>query len=507
MTQRLPLLHLRLVGVCLFCVLVAAAEGGRLRIMGGNITSGNGQSYDPGHGARIFQGLDPDVVLIQEFNFGTNSVADIRRFVTTTFGAGFSYFREAGAQIPNGVISRYPILSSGEWDDPAVANRDFSWARIDLPGDKDLWAVSVHFLTSSATNRNTEARALVGFIQANVPEGDYLVIGGDFNSDNRSESQFATLGTVVYTGAPHPVDGSGNPNTNAGRSKPYDSVFADGDLRAHQKPVVIGSGAGASTFTNGLVVDTRAFNPISQISPALTSDSAATGMQHMAIVKDFLLPEPLVITSSPTLAPGTVGQAYGVDFRATGGSASYGWSLAAGAPPPGLTLGASGSLVGTPTTAGSFGFTVRVADGAGATASATFTCVVKEPFEVFLASNGLPADSAKEDPDLDGLANLLEFLLGGNPRGADPALRPAVALSPDGSTSVFGFSVVASPGAVTWKVQTSTDFTLWKDVVSGQGGALITNAPEGGARRRISVSMPAGGGSRFFRLFATTPAP
>jgi hypothetical protein len=131
-------------------------------------------------GIRIFQGMHPDVVMIQEFNYGNNSDTAIRQFVNTAFGPSFSYYREVGAQIPNGVISRWPIIAAGEWDDTQVDNRDFAWARIDVPGPKDLWVVSVHLLTSSASVRNTEAANLVSLINANVPAGDYLAIGGDF---------------------------------------------------------------------------------------------------------------------------------------------------------------------------------------------------------------------------------------------------------------------------------------------------------------------------------------
>ena len=38
----------------------------RIRIAAGNISSGNGQDYDQGHGIRIFQGVKPDIILIQE---------------------------------------------------------------------------------------------------------------------------------------------------------------------------------------------------------------------------------------------------------------------------------------------------------------------------------------------------------------------------------------------------------------------------------------------------------
>ncbi len=259
----------------------------RVRLMAANISSGNYQNYDPGHGIRIFQGTRPDVVMIQEFNYGDNSATAIRNFVNTAFGSTFSYYREAGAQIPNGVISRWPIVASGEWDDPYVTNRDFAWARIDIPGPKDLWVVSVHLLTSDATTRNNEANSLVSRIKASIPVGDYLAIAGDLNTDTRSESCFSTFSQVVTTGSPYPADRNGNTNTNATRAKPYDHVLVDSDLRAYQTATVIGS----SSFSAGLVVDTRVYSPLSDISPALSADSGSTNMQHMAVIKDFLVPQ------------------------------------------------------------------------------------------------------------------------------------------------------------------------------------------------------------------------
>jgi endonuclease/exonuclease/phosphatase family metal-dependent hydrolase len=151
--------------------------------MAANITSGNLQSYDPGHGIRIFQGLKPDIVLIQEFNYGNNSDASIRRFVNTTFGTEFTYARENGAQIPNGVISRWPITEKGVWEDDASPNREFVWARIDIPGENDLWAISVHLLTNKA-KRPGEASQLVRYVEAKVRASDFLVIGGDFRSSS-----------------------------------------------------------------------------------------------------------------------------------------------------------------------------------------------------------------------------------------------------------------------------------------------------------------------------------
>lgn len=275
-----------LAAVALLVSTAAPAANTPLRIMAANITSGNYQSYDPGEGTRIFQGLDPDLVMIQEFNYGDNSSTAIRNWVTSTFGSSFSYYREAGADIPNGVISRYPIIASGEWDDPYVSNRDFAWARIDIPGSKDLWAISLHLLTSSSTSRNNEAVSLKSFINTYVPAGDYLAIAGDLNTASRTETAITTLSSVVVTAAPYPVDNLGNSNTNSSRSKPYDWVLVDTDLEAVEVPVAIGS----YQFQNGLVFDSRVYTPLADVAPVLYGDSGATNMQHMAVVRDFSIP-------------------------------------------------------------------------------------------------------------------------------------------------------------------------------------------------------------------------
>ncbi|MEZ4363599.1 MAG: lamin tail domain-containing protein [Kofleriaceae bacterium] len=259
--------------------------GTRLRLMAGNLTTA-GQSYTNGEGIRIFQGTKPDIAMVQEFRYGANTAADMRTFVDRAFGPEFSFYRGGSGNIPNGVVSRYPILSSGDWVDSRVADRQFTWARIDIPGTTDLWAVSVHLLTSSAANRNAEAQQIVSLINANVPAGDWVVIAGDFNTRSRTEAAVSTLSSVVETSGPYPADRNGNTNTNASRARPYDWVLVSSGLHALSTPTVIG----ASVFANGLVADTRVYSPISEISPALVGDSGATEMQHMGVVRDFDLP-------------------------------------------------------------------------------------------------------------------------------------------------------------------------------------------------------------------------
>lgn len=268
---------------------VAAPKKTSLRLMAANISSGNKQSYDPGEGIRIFQGLKPDVVMIQEFNYGDNSKKTIDAFVATTFGKTFHYTREeeSSDQIPNGVISRFPIIQSGEWEDAEMPNRDFAWARIDLPGKKDLWAISVHLHSKKTATRAYEAGRLVDLIKTKIPAADYVVLGGDFNIASRTDSIIQTLSAVVSEKAA-PADALGVTQTNMNRNKNYDWVLTDGDLAAYQVPLKIKGGKLA--YPNGLVFTSETFPELPLVKPILKTDSTAPGMQHLPVLKDFAVP-------------------------------------------------------------------------------------------------------------------------------------------------------------------------------------------------------------------------
>ena len=75
---------------------------------------------------------------------------------------------------------------------------------------------------------------------------------------------------------------------------------------------------------------------------------------------------PLSVTTTSLPTP-TLGAAYSQTVASTGGTGPFQWSVSAGALPSGLSLSAAtGVISGTPDTAGTFTFTVRVQD-AGST--------------------------------------------------------------------------------------------------------------------------------------------
>lgn len=263
----------------------AAVAPANLRILAGNISSGNASTYDPGEGIRLLQGLHPDIAILQELLYGANGDADLRTFVDTAFGKTFVFYRESGVQIPNGIVSRFPIVTSGRWVDPKVSNRGFVYAKIAVPGPHPLWAVSVHLLTSNETVRDAEAASLVAQLKGVMASGDYVVIAGDLNTDNRAEPCLTTFGQIVATDGPPPADQAGNDNTNGPRTRPYDWVLVDRELAKAQRPTVIGGNA----FAAGLVFDSRGYTPLADVAPIEKLDSEAVNMQHMPVVKDFYL--------------------------------------------------------------------------------------------------------------------------------------------------------------------------------------------------------------------------
>jgi hypothetical protein len=86
----------------------------------------------------------------------------------------------------------------------------------------------------------------------------------------------------------------------------------------------------------------------------------------------------VITNQSDALAPGFVGEFYCCgNLFADGGVPDYTWSLRAGTLPPGLQLTASpGRITGTPTTAGTFLFTVRVTDSRGVFTERSFSITV-----------------------------------------------------------------------------------------------------------------------------------
>ena len=88
-------------------------------------------------------------------------------------------------------------------------------------------------------------------------------------------------------------------------------------------------------------------------------------------------PECPAITINPaTLPAGLTGAVYNQTLTATGGTASYAFSISTGTLPAGLSLSSNGTLSGTPTTPGSSNFSVRATDANGCAGVRSYSLTV-----------------------------------------------------------------------------------------------------------------------------------
>jgi hypothetical protein len=166
-----------------------------------------------------------------------------------------------------------------------------------------------------------------------------------------------------YTGYISACCGQGGPyrwSLVAGRV-PDGMQFAGDSLRLTQTSAVLGRPTTVQTTTFTVQVRDQSGNTARKTF-SLTVDPA----------------RPLVITNqSDQLSPGRVGVSYAIGVFADGGTPPYRWSLLAGQLPPGLSLTTSpGRITGTPSTAGTFTFTLRVADQGGQQAARQFSITI-----------------------------------------------------------------------------------------------------------------------------------
>jgi len=157
----------------------------------------------------------------------------------------------------------------------------------------------------------------------------------------------------------------------SGGMQPYSWSLASGGLPP-------GLTLSAGGVISGVPTSAGTFN----FTVRVTDSSAAIATQSFALV----IASGLTISSNSPLPSGSTGTSYSQTLSASGGMQPYSWALASGGLPPGLTLSGGGLISGTPTSAGTFNFTVRVTDSSAATATQVFILSVSDALAITTAS-------------------------------------------------------------------------------------------------------------------------
>ena len=154
-------------------------------------------------------------------------------------------------------------------------------------------------------------------------------------------------------------------DTNPGSSPITSYTVSATDLTQPSTPAVTAKGPGSPITVTGLTNgDTYVFTVTAASAVGTSPPSAPSERINVGV--------PAVIQSGP--ANGVVGQAYSSRFVISGEPAST-VTQVSGQLPPGLTLASNGALTGTPTTTGSYEFTVH-ADNHVGTDDATVTVTI-----------------------------------------------------------------------------------------------------------------------------------
>lgn len=147
--------------------------------------------------------------------------------------------------------------------------------------------------------------------------------------------------------------------------------------------------AGITLSPSGVLSGTVSSNfPARSITVAATS--GVTPIRSTATQTFTLQPLVALAISTSSLNAATVGTAYTASLAATGGSLPHTWTLASGSLPAGLVLSEAGVISGTPPSAGTANFSVRVTDALGASVTKSLSIVASNPAALSVVTPSLP---------------------------------------------------------------------------------------------------------------------
>ncbi len=151
--------------------------------------------------------------------------------------------------------------------------------------------------------------------------------------------------------------------TAGGGTAPYTysvtGVTLNGTTISTPATMTINSASGLLTFVTTSATAQGPYVVTVQAKDSASTQATTTGTGNITLGASLTMANPTAITN------GVVGQATQMQFTAVGGTPPYTYAYLTGNLPPGLNLNTTtGLLSGTPTAAGSYGFTIQATDSA-----------------------------------------------------------------------------------------------------------------------------------------------
>jgi hypothetical protein len=236
----------------------------------------------------------------------------------------------------------------------------------------------------------------------------------------------------------------------------------------------VSAGSPPTGLTLGPTTGSISGNPTS--SGPFSFAVQVTDSDQVTTTKSFTITiaSSLTITNAPTLPSGVVGGAYSQTVSASGGTPPYSWAITLGAPPGGLNFSPGGSITGTPTTGGTFSFTVQVTDSTQLTATKSFSLSIAAQLAITtqptLPSGGVGASYSQPLTAVGGTAPYTWSVTAGS-------LPGGLSLSPTGGT-ISGTPTSVGNFSFTVQVRDNNSDTTTEAFTLAIVSALtITSAP------------------------------
>ncbi|SNS43420.1 Putative Ig domain-containing protein [Granulicella rosea] len=184
----------------------------------------------------------------------------------------------------------------------------------------------------------------------------------------------------------------------------------------------------------------------------------ATDSTPASVTKTLALPVVALAAltiSSTSLPAGNIGAAYSSTLAATGGATPYTWTVASGTLPVGLSLSTAGVLSGTPLAAGSYTFTLQLADSESpvVTTSRQFTVAIGTTLAAGAGNSALSG----------GYGFLLNGFANGSASGKVYGFAAIGSITADGAGNITGIEDINTASGVQQSLAVTGSYTLGTD--------------------------------------------
>jgi hypothetical protein len=327
------------------------------------------------------------------------------------------------------------------------------------------------------------------------------------------QTQQANLSITITAPAPPPLTVStsslpsgtitasySNALQAAGGTSPYTWSITSGALPAGltlaSNGLVSGTPTTSGNFSIGVTVQDAGSPAQSTTATLALSIAAAAG--------------PLAI-STTSLSPGIANASFSTSLNATGGTTPYTWSITSGTLPAGLSLAAaSGTISGTPTTAGTASLTFKVADSSSPlqTKSVTLSLAITTQ-QLTITTTSLPSGTngvtySSPMTSTGGTpAYTWSVTVGALPAGLTMATATGIISGTPTTNGTYNFTAtVADNGTPVQTASAATSIVVAAAQPSGPGTTWYVR-PDGGTR--YSSNVPSGQcNGRFDASYAST---